>query len=124
MNRLLENVIIKIFVDNVFLHRYIICHRLPERSIFINNRQFHICARCTGLLIGSVLSMFLILFPIRDILAYIFPIFFTILAIDGFTQKINLRQSNNKLRFLTGITTGLSLLPFILLVIIHIHERI
>jgi uncharacterized membrane protein len=27
----------------------VVCHQLPERSFFLGDRQFPVCARCTGL---------------------------------------------------------------------------
>jgi len=124
MYKVLSEIITKIFVDNVFLHKFVSCHRLPDRSFFIRNRQFHICARCTGLLVGLVLSISLLLLPIKNGIAYMFPFFLTILVMDGFTQRLNLRQSNNGLRLLTGITTGAAFLPFISISLIYIYERI
>jgi hypothetical protein len=49
-----------VFVDSIFLHRWWSCHRLPERSFSVAGRQFHICARCTGVVVGLVASPFLI----------------------------------------------------------------
>lgn len=120
MNNLSEKIITDLFVDNIYLHKYIHCHRLPDRSFFIKNRQFHICARCTGLLVGLIASIFISFFPIREYIAFLFPLFLAVLSTDGLTQKINLRKSNNKLRFLTGITTGFTLLPFFISHLIQI----
>lgn len=115
MYELLEKFIIKIFVDNIYLHKFVSCHRLSDRSFFIQNRQFHICARCTGLLAGLFLSIPLIAF--KNYVGYFFPIFLSILIIDGLTQKFNLRESNNLLRFSTGITMSSTFIPFIIFII-------
>jgi uncharacterized membrane protein len=111
---ILEGFLVKVFVDNPYLDRFIGCHRLSDRSFFINNRQFHICARCTGLLIGMVLS--LLLMPLNAYIGFLFPIFLVVLAIDGLTQKAKLRQSNNLLRFTTGLTTAATFASFFLYV--------
>lgn len=33
------------------------CHCLPERSFFIKGKQFPICSRCTGILVGIFLAI-------------------------------------------------------------------
>jgi len=124
MENFCDKILEKMFVDNVFLHRFIGCHRLSERSFFVRNRQFHICARCTGLLVGLFVSVILLILPIRNYIALSFPVFFGILALDGLTQKFNLRKSNNSFRFFTGITTASTFLPFLFLVLTKIYERI
>ena len=47
MKIFITKIITKIFIDNPYLCYYG-CHRNPKRSFFINNRQFNVCARCTG----------------------------------------------------------------------------
>ena len=124
MENIWDKFITKMFVDNVYLHEFISCHRLSDRSFFIHNRQFHICARCTGLLVGLFLSTILLLLPIRDNIALSFPFFAGILILDGTTQQLHLRKSNNSLRFFTGITTASTFMPFLLLTLTKIYERI
>lgn len=90
----------------------LICHRKSERSFFINGYQFPVCARCTGFYI-----MFLIYF-IYTYFFYVnynhFLILFSILllipaVVDGTSQLKGLRESNNYLRFFTGLIGGLGL---------------
>lgn len=73
------------------------CHQLPERSFSLGNRQVPLCARCLGLLIGTLL------FPcyIRDL--RIAALLMIVMVLDGITQALNLRTSKNWLRLLTGI---------------------
>jgi len=33
------------------------CHQKPERSFFIKGYQFPVCARCTGVIIGYLLAI-------------------------------------------------------------------
>ena len=35
----------------------IICHQLPERSFFWDERQLPVCARCTGLYLGVAIGL-------------------------------------------------------------------
>lgn len=113
-----EKLLIKLFIDNIFLYRFVKCHRLSSRSFFVRNRQFHVCARCTGLLIGFVISPLFLLFG--DVMAKLFIIFSTALILDGTTQLFKLRQSNNALRFITGLGTGSTSLIFLYVIIRHV----
>lgn len=83
------------------------CHKLPERSFFFRGKQFPICSRCTGILIGYFIGILLmIIIQNRSIilaLLLILP-----LAIDGTGQYIGLWISNNIRRLITGVFAGIS----------------
>lgn len=93
-----------------------ICHRRPERSFFIKGHQFPVCARCTGLYISGITYC---------IYAYFISIHYTVISlfyatmlflpclIDGLTQALNKRESNNTLRFITGLLAGIGIMIFI-----------
>jgi len=87
-----------------------ICHRIPERCK-IGNLKLPICTRCFGLYSSLILFslLFIILkFDLDKPLLLILAIGFILpLAIDGTTQYIGLRISNNRLRLLTGILAGI-----------------
>ncbi|MBC3517186.1 DUF2085 domain-containing protein [Neobittarella massiliensis] len=82
------------------------CHQMPKRSFFIHGYQFPVCARCTGLLVGNILSILLI--PVIQPKA-VAVILLLPLALDGLTQLANWRESTNWLRFLTGVLGGYGL---------------
>ena len=90
----------------------IICHRKPERSFVISGHQFPVCARCTGFYITLILYFIYTYFFFVD-----YSVFLIVLAIillipailDGTTQLFSLRESNNTLRFITGLFGGLGL---------------
>ena len=90
------------FIFNVFF----MCHRLPERSFFYKGKQFPICARCTGLALGYILSFVVLilagLLPLWAILLLIIPT-----AIDGTGQLFGKWHSNNSRRFVTGTFAGI-----------------
>ncbi|MFQ6107626.1 MAG: DUF2085 domain-containing protein [Thermoplasmata archaeon] len=90
----------------------LICHARPERSFSFRGRRLPICSRCTGfylfLAIGLTLAPLLV--PAGG-LSYTVLLFATLiavgpLAVDGMTQLIGWRESNNYLRFLTGSLAG------------------
>lgn len=91
---------------------YIICQRKPERSFFINGHQFPVCARCTGFYISLVLYFIYAYYFFVDyninLLAFA-AILLIPSAIDGLTQLLEYRKSNNALRFITGLLGGLGL---------------
>lgn len=82
------------------------CHQIPERSFFICGYQFPICSRCTGIIVGYVVSLILLT------LKTIFPIWLCVLlclfmVIDGGIQLMLFIMSNNFRRFITGILFGI-----------------
>ncbi|MBD2079583.1 DUF2085 domain-containing protein [Leptolyngbya sp. FACHB-17] len=122
LKRLYEEILIKLFVDNTFLYKFVHCHRLSSRSFFVRNRQFHVCARCTGLVSGYVVSPLLLL--VNDYASKIFIVSCTALVLDGATQLIGWRESNNMLRLFTGFTTGATALAFLWVSISHLVLRL
>lgn len=84
------------------------CHQIPERSFFYKGYQFPVCARCTGVIIGEIITIFLLIFKIKlNIIISIFLLF--IMGLDWFVQFINLLQSKNGRRLITGISGGIGL---------------
>lgn len=101
------------FILNIRDKQYILClcHHLPERSIHFLGLEKFLCARCLGIVLGYFIGFILynsnIKVPLVFSLIMIFP-----LIIDGLSQLFELRESNNKLRFGTGVLfmAGISLL--------------
>lgn len=81
------------------------CHRMKSRSLTIKGHTLPLCARCTGILLGYIF------FPLLLIVELYFPLWLGIvlnlpMVLDGWTQKKQLRTSNNPLRLTTGIVSG------------------
>lgn len=93
------------------------CHRLPERTFKLKGHYFPVCSRCTGLYLG-MFSFFI--FACFNFVHYSVSV--TILGflmvipttIDGFTQLFGLRESNNYLRFFSGLIGGVGLLILVI----------
>lgn len=115
LENLWEELLIKLFVDNVLLYKLVKCHRLSSRSFFVRNRQFHVCARCTGLLVGYAVSPLFLLFGEHAFIGFIISC--TALILDGITQLLGWRESNNRLRFITGFGTGATSLSVVWLIV-------
>jgi uncharacterized membrane protein len=87
---------------------YLKCHRLPERSFFFRGKQFPVCARCTGVYLGQIVMIILIIAGLRP--EILISLLLTLpLLIDGSLQYINLLKSNNMRRFITGLLAGLGI---------------
>ena len=84
------------------------CHQMPDRSFSCKGYQFPLCARCTGVVFGELLSIIAILCTIQIDVVFAF-IFVLPLAIDGGLQYIKILQSNNIRRVITGILAGFGL---------------
>lgn len=90
----------------------LICHRKPERSFFIKNHQFPVCARCTGFYISVFLYFIYAYFFYVDYTPFLITVAILLLGpafIDGLTQFLGYRESNNILRIITGLLGGLGL---------------
>lgn len=98
------------------MRTFLFCHRNPERTFKLGNYHFPVCSRCTGLYIGAFsffifTSLFYIDYALYFILVSVLMIIPTF--IDGITQFFGLRESNNILRFLTGLIAGVGLVVLI-----------
>ncbi|MFZ0546874.1 MAG: DUF2085 domain-containing protein [Candidatus Promineifilaceae bacterium] len=107
---------------------YAICHRITDHSLSIAGRQMPLCARCTGMYLGVVLSIVVLGLAGRYKWAQLPPAkvmgvligFIALMGIDGinsysffFPDFPHLYQPQNWLRLLTGMGTGLAMGVFI-----------
>ena|ERR1035438_8581875 len=79
------------------------CHQRPERSFFLRGRQLPICARCFGLTLGAASV------PLYSHSQYLALAMIAAMLVDGVTQALRLRESNNLLRFTTGFGFAIGL---------------
>lgn len=97
---------------NQLISKFPICHRLPDRTFKIGKWYFPVCARCTGIYIGTFSYFIYVYFNYvqYSTLLIIFGFLMMIPTfIDGFTQFLNFRESNNNLRLCSGLMGGLGL---------------
>lgn len=74
----------------------------------IRGRQTPLCARCLGILVGPILApAWATLVPV-----VVSGIVVVLFVVDGVTQLLCLRQSNNWLRFATGTGFSASIVGF------------
>ncbi len=90
-----------------FLRIFFGCHARPDRSFFFHGRQFPICARCTGELIGILFGI-----PIAVFIGYAsvpVTILMTLpMVADGFLQLLTHYESTNYRRLVTGFLFGIA----------------
>ena len=85
------------------------CHRKPERSFFWKGKQFPVCARCTGILIGY-LSCPLFLFNFISLNLLVSFLLILPSLSDGLMQMFMSRESNNSFRVVSGLFAGIGLM--------------
>ena len=89
-----------------------ICHRIPERTFNIRGHYFPVCSRCTGFYIAAFSYFIFVYFfyvQYTAIMIIIAIIMIIPTFLDGFTQLLGSRESNNMLRILTGLIGGVGL---------------
>jgi uncharacterized membrane protein len=89
-----------------YLTLFFACHHLPERSFFFRGRQFPICSRCTGIMVGYFLGI-IHAYLFGSISWYIAALMIIPLVVDGYLQFIGIWTSTNTRRLWTGIFAGI-----------------
>ncbi|MBN2876500.1 MAG: DUF2085 domain-containing protein [Bacilli bacterium] len=77
------------------------CHQKIERTLLIFGKALPLCARCTGIYVGALMSLLITrwnFLPWYVIVLFAIPLF-----VDGIIQKYKNLKSNNIRRFLTGL---------------------
>ncbi len=98
----------KIWISLMNYGQRIGCHQISERSFFYKGYQFPVCARCTGVIIGEIITIFLLILNIKlNVIVSVFLLL--IMGFDWFIQYIRLLESINKRRLITGISGGIGL---------------
>ena len=104
------------FLGYFFNLRFWGCHRLPERSFFFRGKQFPVCARCTGVFIGQILMIILVILGMKP--SWIVSLsLLGIMFLDWFIQYLNILKSTNIRRLITGTLGGMGLIGVYYLII-------
>lgn len=101
---------------------YAVCHRIEARTFLINDRPMPLCARCSGMYLGALLSIIYLarwgrrggMPPLK--IAVVLVAFVGAFAVDGansylrfFPLAPGLYEPHNILRLLTGTGVGLGI---------------
>jgi len=93
---------------------YLFCHRIPERTFKLNGHYFPVCARCTGIWVSGIgILLYTAFFPISYDFVKLLLLAILLLVpmlVDGISQLLGMRETNNKIRFFTGLLAGIGLI--------------
>lgn len=87
----------------------ILCHQKAQRSFFINGNQMPFCSRCTSIWLGLSIGLAIMIFyriELDNKFLFLILIGFFPIAIDGFGQLLQLWESTNVIRTVTGLLAG------------------
>lgn len=90
------------------------CHRLPERSLYFRGKPLPICARCTGIIVGYVLALIMLVLGYKINLLHVVLLMIP-LVVDGFLQAAGVWESTNTRRLITGSMAGVAMIYFLVL---------
>ena len=88
------------------------CHCRADRSFFWRGKQFPICARCTGELVGMIAGLVLCFFPRPAV--WVMPVLMVPMIADGLIQLKTAYESTNPRRFVTGVLFGYGLMTLLI----------
>ncbi len=86
-----------------------LCHQIADRSLFINGNQMPFCSRCTAIWFGFVIGLGIMLFfkiQLDEKFLVLILLGIIPLAIDGIGQQLQMWESTNIIRVVTGLLTG------------------
>lgn len=85
------------------------CHQRADRSFFFKGKQFPLCARCTGILVGYAAGITIAVITCCSFYKY-FLLLLIPMIIDGSLQQFFNIPSNNARRFVTGLAGGIGII--------------
>lgn len=116
---------------------YAVCHRIPERSFMIGDRQTPLCARCSGMFLGALIGTVYYLkrsgrragMPPLSV-SVLLGAFLILFALDGgnsylhfFPGAPGLYEPNNAMRLITGTGVGLGIASILVPVVNQTYWR-
>ncbi|MCK4778453.1 MAG: DUF2085 domain-containing protein, partial [Actinomycetia bacterium] len=97
-----------------------VCHQITNKSSIFGVVNLIVCSRCAGIYIGFLLAFIYLFIRGKRKTEYPSPgimimgiIFIVIMALDGITSYLYLRETSNSIRFLTGLMAGSGLSLFL-----------
>lgn len=86
-----------------------LCHQKADRSFFINENQMPFCSRCTAIWLGLTMGLGLMVFykiELDERFLILIAIGIVPIGVDGVGQLLNLWESTNIVRLITGLLAG------------------
>ncbi|MFZ5988300.1 MAG: DUF2085 domain-containing protein [Bacillota bacterium] len=99
----------------------LVCHQIPQRTIYINGLLLPVCARDTGIYAGMFISFLFCLIrkrmdsdkPPQPGISIILALLMIPLMADGISTYMLLRQTDNVTRLITGLFFGMPIPLFL-----------
>lgn len=82
------------------------CHQKKEHSFVIKDKQFPVCARCSGVILGYLIGAFLNIFMLYTVSFEMLILFPLIMLFDWTLQYLKFLKSTNLRRIITGTLCG------------------
>jgi uncharacterized membrane protein len=101
-----------------------ICRQFPSRSLWIMDRPMGLCGRCFAIYFSFSIGLLIVPVPKAGNRILLVSFFFLPLAIDGFLQLYDLRDSTNFSRLLTGLFFGVAASTFYKYFVFHFIENV
>jgi len=110
------------YIEDTLVHIFnyighLVCHQIPERTLWIGGRYLPVCARDTGAYLGFYIGYLLLSMRKKEACGppnlWITLFMVAPMIVDAVTQFIGLRTSTNELRLVTGLLFGAALAPFL-----------
>lgn len=105
-----------------------VCHQIPERSFFVDGRQFAVCSRCFGVYFGLLAG--LLVYPVwrpileTDPLPRIWLLLSLVpIGIDWSLGVFGIWENTHLSRFVTGTILGTACATFIVPALIEIAQN-
>ncbi len=101
-----------------FLKRtfHMVCHQIKEKTFTINGAKLFVCARCTGIYLGALVTSIVSLFYVRKISLKIKLLYISMIPmlIDVACSTFNIYHYSKMLAFFTGLFFGSIVFVYIL----------
>jgi len=100
----------------------LVCHQIPERTVYIGAMPLPFCARDTGIYLGIFIALIYCICrgrlkadKVPSTPIGILLVLFTVpMMIDAVTSYASIRQTNNIIRLITGIFFGMPIVIFLI----------
>lgn len=92
------------------------CHQIPERSFSFKGYQFPVCARCTGVFFGEIITIIILIAQYR-ISPWLSLFFMLVMGIDWGLQYLDILPSTNIRRLVSGLFGGVGLTNYYFLLL-------
>ena len=109
----IESAIAYPFLKKIY---HTVCHQLDEKTFSINGEKLLVCARCTGIYLGALISSIASLIFIRNISIKMKLLYFSMIPmlIDVLSTTLGVYTYSKELAFFTGLFFGSVVFIYIL----------